>query len=594
MIAHTRRPELGAGHRLHERDQVHRATDVDPALELVRREAEPHEGGVSAVGSAHDRHAVLVGDLLLDGPRDGVGKVVLHLAAPLAVAGVDELLAEAGGAAVVDAEHRIATVGQPLVDGIKAPRVAPPGTAVDPDDRGQRIARPTATAGIAVRRQRVVGHERLAVAGLDGLGVHPCEGETLEIRPVGEHQVGRLGRAVVPVVLHRAVVQLEGDDPVLVVRGPAENRDLSVGDGLEVLEVTLDLLVDDVPLTPQIRRGRGLDVALGRVNQHAPAHVGVAVLDERLGRAGGEVDGLERGRVATAAVDHENLVAGLVEAHDAAVQHVLGGNRRERSPLGLLVHHQQLLTAVGQLAGDQTNAVIVVRPHRGEAFVALELHALARLDVDHVEIVPVTIADVQPDHDVAGVAVADVLDARAHGVLAAGLGGRRRAQRGPQSGGGIHAHELRVAVTVRILQIENVLVRVGPLVHADAVVAILGHGAGQVGIAQRRDPDVQHTVERRQEAERHPVRADARVGPGRVGEQHIARNERDLVLGEGRSRHPCHQRHSGDCHLGAILHLQYLQSGQQSPDTGARRWPRRSRGRPAVFSTPIGPTSPSH
>ena len=48
-------------------------------------------------------------------PGDGVEQVVVHLAAPLQVAGVDERLAEAGRAAEVDRQHRVAAVGQPLV-----------------------------------------------------------------------------------------------------------------------------------------------------------------------------------------------------------------------------------------------------------------------------------------------------------------------------------------------------------------------------------------------------------------------------------------------------------------------------------------------
>ena len=47
---------------------------------------------------------------LLDGPvHGGVDQVVdSHGQAPLLVAGVEELLAEAGGGAVVDGQHRVA------------------------------------------------------------------------------------------------------------------------------------------------------------------------------------------------------------------------------------------------------------------------------------------------------------------------------------------------------------------------------------------------------------------------------------------------------------------------------------------------------
>ena len=82
-----------------------------------------------------------VGDLFLDGPVDGVDQVVVHLAGPLLVAGVDEFLAEAGRAAVVDAQHRVAAVGQQLVLGVEAPAVAAPRAAVHDQHHRQRLVR---------------------------------------------------------------------------------------------------------------------------------------------------------------------------------------------------------------------------------------------------------------------------------------------------------------------------------------------------------------------------------------------------------------------------------------------------------------------
>ena len=61
---------------------------------------------------------------------DGVDQVVVHLQAPLAVAGVEELLAVSGGAAVVHLEHRVAAVGEPLRVGAVTPCVARPRAAV--------------------------------------------------------------------------------------------------------------------------------------------------------------------------------------------------------------------------------------------------------------------------------------------------------------------------------------------------------------------------------------------------------------------------------------------------------------------------------
>jgi hypothetical protein len=74
------------------------------------------------------------GDAVPDGPVDGVDEIVVHLGGPFLVAGVDELLAEAGRAAEVHAQHRVAAVGEELVRSVQAPRVAAPRPAVYVED----------------------------------------------------------------------------------------------------------------------------------------------------------------------------------------------------------------------------------------------------------------------------------------------------------------------------------------------------------------------------------------------------------------------------------------------------------------------------
>ena len=70
----------------------------------------------------------------------GVEQVVVHLAGPLAVAGVEELLAVAGRAAEVDLKHGVAAVREPLrVAGCSPRRRAPHGPAVDEQHRGQLL-----------------------------------------------------------------------------------------------------------------------------------------------------------------------------------------------------------------------------------------------------------------------------------------------------------------------------------------------------------------------------------------------------------------------------------------------------------------------
>ena len=80
--------------------------DVDRAAEHVGREGGADQGGVAAVGAAVDGDLRPVGAALLDDPVDGVEQVVVHLGAPLLVAGVDEVLAVAGRAPEVDLHAR--------------------------------------------------------------------------------------------------------------------------------------------------------------------------------------------------------------------------------------------------------------------------------------------------------------------------------------------------------------------------------------------------------------------------------------------------------------------------------------------------------
>ena len=111
--------------------QVGRADDVHAAGVGVRVSRHAGQHGVAAVAAAHDGDARGVRNPFRHRPGHGVQQVVVHAPAPLPVAGVDEALAEAGGAAEVDREHGVAAVGEPLVVRVEPEPVAPPGAAVD-------------------------------------------------------------------------------------------------------------------------------------------------------------------------------------------------------------------------------------------------------------------------------------------------------------------------------------------------------------------------------------------------------------------------------------------------------------------------------
>src|SRR5262249_44881708 len=84
--------------------------------------------------AAVEADALGIGDPARDRPVDAGDEVVVHLAAPLAIGGGHEGLAEAGRASIVDAQHRVAAIGEPLVRGIESPLVAEIRPAVNHQD----------------------------------------------------------------------------------------------------------------------------------------------------------------------------------------------------------------------------------------------------------------------------------------------------------------------------------------------------------------------------------------------------------------------------------------------------------------------------
>src|ERR1700722_17338521 len=87
-------------------------------------DAAPPSPRAAPVEAAVDRDPVPVGPALLHHVPDRVDQVVVHLGAPLTVAGVDERLAVAGRSAVVHLDGQVAAVGEPLRLGVPAPYVA--------------------------------------------------------------------------------------------------------------------------------------------------------------------------------------------------------------------------------------------------------------------------------------------------------------------------------------------------------------------------------------------------------------------------------------------------------------------------------------
>ena len=93
----------------------------------------------------------------LDGPVHSVDQIIVHFAGQFAIGGVEECLAEAGRAAIVDGQHRVAAVGKPLVHAVVAVLVARPRAAVHVQHHRQRPLGLAIVVAVRARRQRQIG-----------------------------------------------------------------------------------------------------------------------------------------------------------------------------------------------------------------------------------------------------------------------------------------------------------------------------------------------------------------------------------------------------------------------------------------------------
>jgi hypothetical protein len=244
--------------RLEEREEVRRAHDVDGAPEDLGREGRSDERGIAAVRPAEDADALAVDPSLVDHVRHRVEQVVVHRAGPLLVARVEEGLAIAGRAAVVDLHADVAAVREPLREIAVAPGVAHPRPAVHEEHRRQVRARHVDREGdVAVHRQAVPGGERERL--------HRRERVTVESCVVNEQEVGVAGRPVVDGVAHGAVARRDRHDPTPVAPLGAVDLELAVPEPLQSLDVARDLVVEDDDLLARLGEDDGLRLACLRM-----------------------------------------------------------------------------------------------------------------------------------------------------------------------------------------------------------------------------------------------------------------------------------------------------------------------------------------
>src|SRR5438270_5522416 len=107
--------------RIEQRDEIRWPDDRNTCRVDVWRERQSGQRCIAAIAAAEDPDALWIGSALLDEVFHAPSEIVLHLLAPLQIAGIEKLLAIAGGGSEVRLQHGVAAVGQELCERAVAP-----------------------------------------------------------------------------------------------------------------------------------------------------------------------------------------------------------------------------------------------------------------------------------------------------------------------------------------------------------------------------------------------------------------------------------------------------------------------------------------
>src|SRR5208283_1399893 len=471
-----------------------------------------------SVAAAHDAHLLCVRDPLTDNPVFTVEQIGVHRAGPLAITGVQVLLAVSGGSAKVGLQNGIAAVGQPLRVGIVSPEIAAPRTSVGKYDHGQLF-------GFFVRGRGQVTVDGHSVASFIFNRPHLRQLELFQRGTIAEEHGGLFGSAVVEVVVDGSVIALVGDNPLIVGEVAADVADVGVADLFESSEIGGDVIADGLEISARAQEDHGFQLAGFRMS-HGEGHVVLRVFGDDGALAGGQVERKQAGSVGIDRADDEQRFVVGAEVVDIA-QGLVGAPLDEFAPgrIGVVADAADG-AAVGSIDLGGAHDEIVIGLPAGNVAGVLRIEGdLAGRQVRAVDVKDVGIALVELDERAIGKGgfEADHLGANffVRSEVARLFGGK---------GGLIDAP---VFVTILILRVEDVLRVVLPEEIADAALAVIGNDT-VVGFAEGSNPDVEHTLIGGEVGKHGTVGRDFGRSALRVAEEDVSRNQRRGGLGKSR------------------------------------------------------------
>ena len=316
------------------------------------------------------------------------------------------------------------------------------------------------------------------------------------ILAVGEQELGLLRVAIVEVVADRAIVHDDADEPLAIVEGAADNFDFAVGDLLEAVKISFDILVEELPLGAVVDEGDALDRVLGGMG-HDAADIGEGIFGDEFFLAGFEVDGFQLAGVAAAAIDEVEDVAGFIEAGRAGGKAIVLVDFKPRFPAAIAIGLEQFAAAIFGHLRAEADLIVFIEVEAGEFGVLLDQAVIAGVDVDEIEIVILGVAIVEADDDFVGRAPTDAFNLGLDFFLFAFVVGGFVERRDVFGFAGIDIDgvDMEVFVAFVVHHVEDVFVVVGPGITGNRAGLFVSDRFGGGGIVEGTDEHVEHAID---------------------------------------------------------------------------------------------------